>query len=382
MDRPGHKLLLTGNGRCNISNAEPLTGFLKYYRPDGRFLRQAFAIFFTPQLVEFFERLGIRTVTEAKGRILPAAAGAKEVVDAMVRLALRNGVIIRTAAAVKELLVDKTHITGVKCAAGEFIEADAVIIATGGASYPSTGSSGDGYRLAESAGHTIIPIRPALVPLETAGNTAQKLQGLSLDDVTVQVWIDGRKKTQLRGEVLFTHFGLSGPAVISISSAAVDALAGWGKVSVSMDLLPDIDHQKLDKKLVDELSAKGRQKIVTVISSFAPRRLAEVFMELADVPADTVCSQITADHRKKLRMLLKDFRFEITAHRPIAEAIVTAGGVDTREIDPRTMRSRIIEGLYFAGEVIDIDGDTGGYNLQAAFSTGFLAGRSAAKESR
>jgi hypothetical protein len=257
--------------------------------------------------------------------------------------------------------------------------ADAVIIAAGGASYPSTGSSGDGYRLAESVGHTIVPIRPALVPLETAGDIAPKLQGLALSDVTIRVLVNGKKLTQTSGEMLFTHFGLSGPVILSLSGRIVDQLRLGGKVTVSIDLKPALDEHQLDALLVRKLADNGKKHFSTLITGLLPRRLCDVCCELIGVSPEKQCNQITAAQRRKLRMWLKAFHLDVSGHQSFNEAMVTAGGVSTKEIDPRTMASRLVKGLYFAGEVLDIDGDTGGYNLQAAFSTGFLAGQSAAQ---
>jgi hypothetical protein len=260
-----------------------------------------------------------------------------------------------------------------------FLRADAVIVATGGASYPGTGSTGDGYRLAESVGHTIVPIRPALVPLETAGDVAPRLQGLSLHNVNVRLWINGKKQAEAFGEMLFTHFGVSGPIILSLSGRIVDALRQGRRVTLSIDLKPALDERKLDARLLRDLDAHGKRQFRTLLKDLLPSKLIPVCTDLTSISPYKVGHQITAQERKRLRTWLKDFRLEVTGHRPLAEAIITAGGVDVREIDPRTMASRLVDGLYFAGEVLDVDADTGGYNLQAAFSTGWLAGRSAAQ---
>jgi predicted Rossmann fold flavoprotein len=260
-----------------------------------------------------------------------------------------------------------------------FYPADAVIVATGGASYPGTGSTGDGYRMAESVGHTITPIRPALVPLETAGDVAPRLQGLSLRNVSVRVWVDGKKRAEAFGEMLFTHFGISGPIILSLSGQIVDALRQGQDVRLSIDLKPALDERKLDARLLRDLDAHGKRQFRALLKDLLPAKLIPVCMDLTSISPYKVGHQITARERKRLRVWLKDFRLEVTGHRPLEEAIITAGGLSTREIDPRTMASRLIKGLYFAGEVLDVDADTGGYNLQAAFSTGWLAGRSAAQ---
>ncbi|MCK5635755.1 MAG: aminoacetone oxidase family FAD-binding enzyme, partial [Anaerolineales bacterium] len=256
--------------------------------------------------------------------------------------------------------------------------ATSVIIATGGASYPGTGSTGDGYGLAEAVGHTIIPIRPALVPLETPGKIAPRLQGLSLRNVNARLMVDGKKQAEAFGEMLFTHFGLSGPIILSLSRKVVDALRANHEVEISIDLKPALDDAKLDARLMRDFDTHGKRHFRTLLQDLLPRKLIQVCIDLTGIPADKRAHQITSAERKRLRTWLKDFRFQISGHRSFAQAIVTAGGVSTREVNPRSMASLIVDGLYFAGEVLDLDADTGGYNLQAAFSTGWLAGLSAA----
>jgi predicted Rossmann fold flavoprotein len=394
MDRPGRKLRITGKGRCNLTNIAPLSQFIEHFRPNGRFLRQAFSQFLTSELLAFFEELGVPTVTERGGRVFPASGRAQDVADALVQWIAKCGVNLRNRSAVERLNVEEKKVTGVKVyravssmrkastirpSCGQIYNADAVIIATGGASYPETGSTGDGYQLAELAGHSIVQIRPALVPLETRGDIAQRLQGLSLRNVKVQVRVDGKKRGQGFGEMVFTHFGVSGPVILSLSRQVVDALLLGQKVELSIDLKPALDHEKLDARLLRELDAHGKQHFQTLLKELLPRKMIPVCMDLVDIFHGKVGHQITTMERKRLRMWLKDFRLQVNAYRPFKEAVVTAGGVNTREVEPRTMASRIVEHLYFAGEVLDVDADTGGYNLQAAFSTGWIAGRSAAQ---
>ena len=392
MKRPGNKLRITGKGRCNLTNVTPLSEFIAHFGPNGRFLRQAFSRLFTPELVAFFEELGVRTVTERGGRVFPASGRAQDVVDALVRWVGERGVTLRTRSPVKQLLVEGGRVVGVRVSgsqvssgkpgfssAGQVYRADGVIVATGGASYPATGSTGDGYRLAAVVGHTIVPIRPALVPLETAGDVAPRLQGLSLRHVTARVWVNGRKRAEAFGEMLFTHFGLSGPIILSLSRQAVDALRLGQRVVLSIDLKPALDERKLDARLLRDLDTHGKQQFRTLLEALLPRKLIPVCIDLTSISPYKMGHQITAQERRRLRTWLKDFRLEVTGYRSFTEAIITAGGVDTREIDPRTMASRLVEGLYFTGEVLDVDADTGGYNLQAAFSTGWLAGRAAAR---
>ena len=392
MDRPGRKLRITGKGRCNLTNVVPLPEFITHFGPNGCFLHQAFHQFFTPELVAFFEELGVRTVTERGGRVFPVSGQAQDVVDALVWWGSKRGMTLRTRSPVERLLVEGRRVVGVQVSrnpvfsqkpgfypAEQVYRADSVIVATGGASYPATGSTGDGYRLAASVGHTIVPIRPALVPLETAGDVAPRLQGLSLRHVTVQVWVNGEKQAEAFGEMLFTHFGLSGPIILSLSRQVVDALRLGQSVVLSIDLKPALDEHTLDARLLRDLDVHGKQQFRTLLKGLLPGKLIPVCIDSTSIPPDKAGHQITAQERKRLRTWLKDFRLEVSGYRPFTEAIITAGGVDVREVDPRTMASRLVEGLYFAGEVLDVDADTGGYNLQAAFSTGWVAGRSAVR---
>jgi hypothetical protein len=381
MDRPGRKLRITGKGRCNLTNVAPISEFTEHFEPSGHFLRPALYRFFSAELIDFLEGIGVPTVTERGGRVFPASGKARDVVDALVRWLGERGVSLRTRSPVERLLLEGGQVVGVEAGGGSSpvtYRGDAVVVATGGASYPATGSTGDGYRMAESVGHTIVPIRPALVPLETAGDAAPRLQGLSLRNVSVGVWLEGQKQAEAFGEMLFTHFGVSGPIILSLSRQIVDALRRGQEVFLSIDLKPALDHPKLDARLLRDLDAHGKRQFRTLLKGLLPSKLIPVCMDLVGIPSDRPGHQITAEERKRLRMWLKDFRLQVTGYRSFAEAIITAGGVDTAEVDPHTMASRVVDRLYFAGEVLDVDADTGGYNLQAAFSTGWVAGRSAA----
>ena len=378
MHRPGRKLRIAGKGRCNLTNMAPLSEFIAHFGPGGRFLRQTFSRFFTSELVAFFDEVKIPTVTERGGRVFPASGQAQDVVDALVRWAGGQQVTMQPRSPVEKLTAEGGRVVGVQAPQGQIHRGDAVIIATGGASYPATGSTGDGYRLAESAGHTIVPIRPALVPLETGGDIATKLEGLNLRNVTVRVRVDERKQATLFGEMLFARSTLTGPIILSLSGQIVDALSQGRRVVLSIDLKPALDERKLDARLIRDLEAQGKQSFRMLLNGLLPKKLIPICMDSTGIPPDKAAPHITAGERKRLRAWLKDFRLEVTGYRSIDEAIITAGGVDTREVDPRTMASQRVEGLYFAGEVLDVDADTGGYNLQAAFSTGWVAGRSAA----
>lgn len=392
MLNPGRKLRITGKGRCNLTNVIPLEEFLQHFGTNGRFLRYAFSRFFNDDLLAFFDDLGVETVMERGGRVFPIRNDAQEVVEALTNWILKLGVSLRTQSKVEGLMIEQGQVRGVLLAQNSSYSkrsqndqasrreyfADRVIIATGGASYPGTGSTGDGYRMAKAVGHTIIPIRPALVPLETSGDTAARLQGLSLKNVRVRILVDGKKSAEAFGEMLFTHFGLSGPIILTLSKVVVDALGDRKEVLLSIDLKPAMENTILDARLQRDLNAQGKKQYRTILKGLLPQKLIPVCVESTGIPPEKPAHQITSQERKNLLSWLKDFRFDIRGHRSFSQAIVTAGGVHTREVDPRSMASRKVAGLYFAGEVLDIDADTGGYNLQAAFSTGWLAGRSAA----
>lgn len=376
--RPGRKLSLTGGGHGNITNTAELDEFIRRYRPDGRFLRQAFGRFFRDELTAFMEELSVATAAEPGGRVLPISGRAADVVQALRDWNRTQGVELRTAAAVHAVLISGSAVQGVIAGPDrQTFPADAVIIAAGGASYPDTGSDGDGFRLAEAAGHTIVPVRPALVPLETADPGLKGLQGVSLTGIRAALRVDDKTQRSLDGDVLFTHTGISGPAVLSLSGDAVDMLRAGRQVALSLDCIPADAPAAFDRRLVGVFAANGRKQVATLLRAFAPERLVQVCIQRAGIKAACTGSQVTADARRRLGGQLKSFLIPLSGSRPLAEAMVTAGGVSLAEVDPRTMESRLVRGLYFAGEVLDLDGDTGGFNLQAAFSTGWVAGQAA-----
>jgi predicted Rossmann fold flavoprotein len=379
MKRCGRKLAITGKGRCNLTNIAEMTEFLEHFGKEGRFLRHAFSRFFSRDLIDFLTGLGLETITERGGRVFPASGSAPDVVSALRKWAKRRGVRIQTSSAVDGLLIEKGSITGVVVDGG-VLACDAAILATGGASYPTTGSSGDGYVLAESAGHTIVPIRPALVPLETAGDSAARLAELRLKNVNVTTIVNGRKGVEAFGEMEFAEFGVTGPVILTLSGGVVDALGEGRKVLLSIDLKPALDEKKLENRLLRDFASRGKERISSVLRGLLPRQMVPVCLDLTRIPPDRLANQVSTKERTRLRRWLKDFRLEVTGHRPIREAIITAGGVDTREVNHKTMESRKTKGLFIAGELLDIHGDTGGYNLQAAFSTGWVAGLSAASD--
>ncbi|MDD5773743.1 MAG: NAD(P)/FAD-dependent oxidoreductase [bacterium] len=379
MDTPANKLRITGGGRCNITNAAPINEFIKSFGMNGRFLRPVFSRFFSTELLQFFYNAGIRFVTEADGKIFPEDDKADTIVDFLLNWIRERGVTLQTGFTVNRLLIENGKLTGIAGSSSDKIYyTENIIITTGGASYPGTGSSGDGYSLAKSAGHTIINIRPSLIPLEIAGNIAQDLQGISLSNVTVKVLVNGKNITSRSGEMVFTHYGVSGPLILLISKIVVEHLLIKQKVFLSIDLKPEMDDKTLDAFLLSEIKTHGKKLFKTLLNEWLQKKLVPACINLLNIQPDKLCNQINAEERKKLRIWLKDFRLEVKNYRPLPEAIVTAGGVNLKEIDPNTMGSKLIKGLYFAGEVLDLDADTGGYNLQAAFSTGWAAGKAAA----
>jgi predicted Rossmann fold flavoprotein len=384
--RLGNKLRLTGKGRCNVTNAAGLDEFLAHLAfPDEEstdpfFLRNAFARFFAADLVEFLNGLGVPTVVERGGRVFPASSdrpGGHQVADALVRFAQGLGVHVRLRSRVAHLLCDGDRLRGVRLESGEQIATEASIVATGGASYPRTGSSGDGYRLAREVGHSIVPLRPALVPLVVAGTEPRAMMGLSLRNVAVRLLLDGQEIAREFGEMLFTHYGVSGPIILTLSGPAVRRL-GHGCLEMSINLKPALGADQLDARLRRDLDRFGKRSYRNILKGLLPAKMIDVVVARTDIPPGKPAHQITAGERDRLRELLHDFRVTIIGHRPLEEAIVTAGGVDTREVDPRTLASRRVRGLFWAGEVLNVQADTGGYNLQAAFSTGYVAGRAAA----
>ncbi len=390
MKETGRKILISGKERCNITNAAPLERFLEaYYLRRGRFLRNAFHRFFREELLDLLHGYGVETQVERGGRIFPASGDAAEVRDALLRYALEHGAEVRTRSPVEALLRAEGRVVGVRLPDGMALHADAVILTTGGASFPGTGSTGDGYRMASEVGHTLVPLRPALVPLRVEARArAKAVQGVSLRNVRITYFVRrGERFKPLpppsplppTGEMLFTHFGLSGPLVLSSSLAAVDALRAGAEVWLSIDLKPGMTEEAVRRRLQREFERYPHRKLARLLRGWAPRKLADLLAELSGVAAERPVHTIRAEERERIVRLFKDFRWHITASLPMAAGMVTAGGVSLKEVDPYTFASRRVEGLYLAGEVLDIAADTGGYNLQAAFSSGYLAGEAAAR---
>jgi predicted Rossmann fold flavoprotein len=376
MRSEGRKLLITGKGRCNITNDASPAEFIKHVFPDGRFLRNAFSQFYSKDIINLLEKYGVESTLERGGRYFPASNKSMDVLRALLKWVNELNVEIRTGQRIEKLLSENGTVQGVH-SNGMVFYAPKVILATGGKSYPATGSTGDGYELAKSVGHTVEKPIPALVPLETKGNLAQNLQGLNLKNVKAVVWVNGKKAGEAFGEMLFTHFGLSGPIILTLSRIAVAALQNNDKVEITVDLKPALDEQKLDNRLLRDLNEHGKKQLANIFRNWLPASMIPVFIEELKLDPEKVCHQVSSKERKQIRYLMKNLRFEVTKNRSFKEAIITAGGIPTKEITPKTMESRLVKGLYFAGEIIDLDAETGGYNLQIAWSTGWLAGNSA-----
>ena len=374
--RLGRKLAITGKGRCNLTNYCDNEEFIAHLTSNPRFLYSAINAFSCYDTVAFFEEHGLTTKVERGNRVFPASDRAQDVVDILKDSILLVGVRILRGE-VDSLLIEDGAVRGV-LVGGEELHADRVIVACGGLSYRATGSTGDGYRFAKAAGHTVTPLLPSLIPLVSADPDIPQLQGLSLKNIAITVTDKVAESEIYRdfGEMLFTHFGLSGPVILS-ASAHMRAMSP-GRYTVHIDLKPALDADTLDRRLLRDLGEYANKDIVNALPALMPKKLIPVILRRAAVGEHTKCNALTAERRHALGSALKDLAFEIHSFRPINEAIVTHGGVDVREIDPKTMQSRLVNGLYFAGEVLDLDAYTGGFNLQIAYSTGRLAGSSAA----
>lgn len=380
MRRVGKKILITGKGRCNMTNSADIPGLIKNMTGNGAFLYSAIHTFSNADVVDFFTQLGVPTKIERGGRIFPESDKAADVVGAMLRALHRLDVEIITDQTVDYVQAENGKITGVKGKAGDFYPADAVVLATGGVSYPGTGSTGDGYRMAETLGHSIIPLKPSLISLEVEEEWVKETQGLSLKNVRVSVLSDHKKIGEEFGEMLFTHFGVSGPIILSLSKIVTEQLYVNKTVELVINLKPALTPEVLDKRVQRDFEKFMRKQVKNSLNALLPSALIDVVIDLAYLDPDKAINQITKEERMRLIEVITNLTLTVTKTRPIEEAIVTAGGVNTKEINPKTMESKIVKGLYFAGEVIDIDGYTGGFNLQAAFSTGYIAGQYAAWE--
>lgn len=369
----GRKLRITGKGRCNVTNDCDAREFISAIPGDGRFLQSAIHKFGTSDTKALFEGLGVALKTERGNRVFPESDRADDIADALTKLARENGVrVLRERAS--RILTDEAGAVRAVASGGGEIECEAAVICTGGLSYPGTGSTGDGYRMARELGHTIRPCRPSLVPLESPDDWCREMQGFSLRNVELSAYEDEKLIYKALGEMLFTHFGVSGPLVLSASAHM--RRFGECRYRLSIDLKPGLDEKKLDARLLRDFEKYSNREFRNSLGDLAGRAMIPVLVELSGIPGDTRTNSVTRQQRAALAQLLKHFPVSLSGPRPIAEAIVTSGGVATTEVNPRTMESKLVPGLYFAGEVLDLDAYTGGYNLQIAWSTAFVAANS------
>ena len=371
-----NKLLLSGKGRCNLTNAEDLQYFLKRFSKNGDFLRDAFKKFFNQELISFFEERGLKLKVERQQRVFPQSDRSSSVLDVLEKELIKVGVQVIPRSKVVDLIVRTGQVKGVRLEDGREIFCDRVIFATGGASYSFTGSDASGINIVKKLGHTIVPLQAGLVPLDVKENYIKKIEGLTLRNIRLKFSDAKREIVSEIGELVFTATGISGPLVITLSGKVIDLLASDKIVSVDIDLKPALSIQQLDARLLREFKLNSKKSIKNMLKELLPLRLIMVFANVAGIDPLKKCSQITLKEREKIIFLLKGFHLVISGARPIEEGMVTRGGVSLKEIDPRTMESRLIKDLYFCGEMMDVDADTGGFNLQAAFSTGYLAGES------
>jgi hypothetical protein len=375
-DRLGKKLVITGKGRCNVTNHADLNTLIKNVPGNGRFLYSAFTAFGSQDLEQLLEQYGVPLKVERGNRVFPRSDRSFDVVDGLRRFLHQQGVNVQLQMRVEEIQTQGGQVTGV-VANGQHFPADAVIICTGGSSYPATGSTGDGFRFAERLGHTVVPPRPALVPLEVEEEWPKLLTGLPLKNVLLTLLSAGKPLGEEFGEMLFTHFGISGPIVLTLSRL-VTHQSEKNKITASINLKPALSPEQLDQRLQRDFAKYQRKQLKNGLDELLPRRLISAVIAEAKLDEEKPVNQITHAERQQLIQALTGLSLTITGTRPLEEAIVTAGGVTVKEINPKTMQSKLIAGLFFAGEVIDIDGYTGGFNLQVAFSTGFVAGQHAA----
>lgn len=368
----GKKLRITGKGRCNVTNAAPINKFFENIPTNSKFLYSAFYNFTNADMVELLEKLGVPTKVERGERVFPESDKANDVAEALIRFAKGKNVRILKAKAL-DIITENGAVSAVKTDKGVF-SADSVILATGGASYPLTGSDGYGYKIAKKLGHTIIPIKPSLVPLVTKEKWVKDLMGLTLKNISISFFDKSEKKIYSDfGEMLFTHFGISGPTVLSASAH----IKGKMPCKAVIDLKPALDSATLDKRILRDFEKFSKKHLINSLEELLPKALIPVIINLAGIEPHKETSNITKEERKRILGFIKALPLTVTETRPIDEAIITSGGVSVSEINPKTMESRIIKGLYFAGEIIDVDAYTGGFNLQIAFSTGVLAAENA-----
>ena len=366
-EKLGKKLLITGKGRCNLTNECEIDDFFEQIPVNPRFLYSAFSAFSNRDLVEMLNHAGLATKVERGGRVFPQSDRASDVLYTLEKCL--SGVKIRYHAAVKQILIENGRVTGVKLFDGACIEAKTVIVATGGASYTATGSTGDGYRFAEQAGHNIVPLKASLAPIETIETWPREVQGLALKNIALTLQQENGKKLYTDfGEMLFTHFGVSGPVVLSASAHVK------GNCCLSIDLKPALGEEVLNKRILRDFEQNSNRDFINSLDKLFPKKLIPVMVQLSGIEPHKKVNQVDRKERKKFCEIIKNLKLTVKNLRPIEEAIITSGGVQVKQISPKTMESKLVSGLRFCGEVLDVDGYTGGFNLQIAFSTGYLAG--------
>ena len=374
MNYVGKKMGITGKGRCNITNACDMSDFIKNTPGNGKFLYGAYERFTNEDLLQLLHDAGLETKVERGGRVFPASDSALDVRNTFMKLMKHYGVDVHLEEPVKKLLVDDGVVTGV-VTDKETYHADAVVIATGGKSYPATGSTGDGYMLAAQVGHKITDIRPSLVPIVTEESWVKDLMGLSLRNVELSVVAKNKVQAKMFGEMMFTHFGITGPIVLSLSHTVGKLMRkkNIGTIGLDINLKPALSPETLDKRLQKDFDLYSKKQLINGMKDLLPSRLIPLIIELAGIDPQKPINQISKEERQQIGYMLQHMPLTVKGLRPVEEAIVTAGGISLKEFNPKTMESKLVKGLYGAGEVLDIDAFTGGYNLQAAFSTGFVA---------
>ncbi|MCR4961179.1 MAG: NAD(P)/FAD-dependent oxidoreductase [Lachnospiraceae bacterium] len=375
-EKLGKKIYITGKGRCNVTNASDMETIFANINRNPKFLYSALYSYDNNAVMDFFEGEGVRLKVERGNRVFPESDHSSDIIRALERKLKSLGVKIRLNTCVERLIFTDDACIGLEIKGGKKLLADKVIVATGGASYPATGSTGDGYEFAKSAGHSIVTPEPSLIPLVSPAQWVRDLQGLSLKNVELTLLSDNRPVYSELGEMLFTHFGISGPLVLSASALYSTEKGKKKTVTLELDLKPGLDEDKLDKRILRDFDEQKNRQFLNSLEGLVPKRLIPVLVEKSGIPAETKVNSVSKEQRKALVNALKHFEIPISGMRPIEEAIITKGGVKVGEINPSTMESKKKKNLYFAGEVLDIDAMTGGFNLQLAWSTGYLAGRS------
>ncbi len=382
MEALGRKLLITGKGRCNITNSAEIEEFMQNIPENSKFLYSSFKQYSNKDIISFLNNQGVATKIERGGRVFPNSDKAQDVLNALKRRLNELKVEIKTNFEVSKIITKSGEVEGIEGKNGEKIIADKVVIATGGKSYPITGSTGDGYKMAKEVGHTINTLKPSLVPLICEGiskKICQSMQGLSLKNVAIKIKCEDKVIYKDFGEMLFTHYGLSGPIILSASAILIrykniENLIQSNKVKICIDLKPALDEEKLDARILRDFKELKNKQFKNSLDKLLPKKMIEPIIEITKIDGEKRINEITKEERKRIIKILKNFELTINGFRPIEEAIITSGGINIKEINPKTMESKIIKGLHFAGEVIDLDAFTGGFNLQIAWSTGYVSG--------